>query len=452
MALKRLTWKAPSVETVSTSLTYIALTGALLAPLATASPRLPPAVEARVTTASPPDAPAVKAKATPSSRQVEAPDLPAGIAGAPVTPAVATEGAETARELRELPPAPIAEVRSRLKAVRAKDVTTKPAPPESHTPETADVRITEIDATRKPDDDKPVKTAKLETPAPRANAPAAAAPAAAPEAAPAEPTTWTDTDIAAALKECVRLLAPINAEVEVNIAMRKGQCGTPAPILLKSVGASPKLTFQPAVEVNCQMAVALGEWARDTLQPAARDAYDSEVKSIVGGSGYSCRNRYGLAGERLSEHALANAIDIGGFALANGKIVKVTAGWGATARDRIAAAKVSNQKADIPATKPDEKSSAASAIKSEKSTQRASLKETDLRTSAAKGKDAKPTVTDAKVVEIDGTTTPDGRFLRRLHKGACETFGTVLGPEANEAHRDHFHFDLKARKRRAVCQ
>ena len=43
-------------------------------------------------------------------------------------------------------------------------------------------------------------------------------------------------------------------------------------------------------------------------------------------------------------------------------------------------------------------------------------------------------------------------FLRRLHKGACGTFGTVLGPEANEAHRDHFHFDLAARRRNAFCE
>jgi len=28
----------------------------------------------------------------------------------------------------------------------------------------------------------------------------------------------------------------------------------------------------------------------------------------------------------------------------------------------------------------------------------------------------------------------------------------VLGPEANEAHRDHFHFDLAARKRNAFCE
>lgn len=34
-----------------------------------------------------------------------------------------------------------------------------------------------------------------------------------------------------------------------------------------------------------------------------------------------------------------------------------------------------------------------------------------------------------------------GAALRNLHKAACGPFGTVLGPDANAAHRDHFHFD-----------
>ena len=52
----------------------------------------------------------------------------------------------------------------------------------------------------------------------------------------------------------------------------------------------------------------------------------------------------------------------------------------------------------------------------------------------------------------EAAKSAEGRFLRRLHKGACGTFGTVLGPEANEAHRDHFHFDLAHRRNGAFCQ
>jgi hypothetical protein len=41
-------------------------------------------------------------------------------------------------------------------------------------------------------------------------------------------------------------------------------------------------------------------------------------------------------------------------------------------------------------------------------------------------------------------------FLRKAHDGACEIFGTTLGPEANEAHKNHFHLDMKDR-RRPLC-
>lgn len=33
-------------------------------------------------------------------------------------------------------------------------------------------------------------------------------------------------------------------------------------------------------------------------------------------------------------------------------------------------------------------------------------------------------------------------FLRFVHDGACRQFTTVLGPEADSYHRDHFHLDL----------
>lgn len=35
-----------------------------------------------------------------------------------------------------------------------------------------------------------------------------------------------------------------------------------------------------------------------------------------------------------------------------------------------------------------------------------------------------------------------GRFLRRLHAGACEWFDVVLGPDYNAAHADHLHLDM----------
>lgn len=41
----------------------------------------------------------------------------------------------------------------------------------------------------------------------------------------------------------------------------------------------------------------------------------------------------------------------------------------------------------------------------------------------------------------DAENTPNGAFLRDVHKSACRYFGTVLGPEYNAAHANHFHLD-----------
>lgn len=34
------------------------------------------------------------------------------------------------------------------------------------------------------------------------------------------------------------------------------------------------------------------------------------------------------------------------------------------------------------------------------------------------------------------------QFLRRIHESACKRFPTVLGPNYNAAHKDHFHLDM----------
>ncbi len=45
-----------------------------------------------------------------------------------------------------------------------------------------------------------------------------------------------------------------------------------------------------------------------------------------------------------------------------------------------------------------------------------------------------------------------GATLKRLHKTACGPFGTVLGPNANRAHADHFHFDTAKHRGGAYCR
>jgi hypothetical protein len=54
------------------------------------------------------------------------------------------------------------------------------------------------------------------------------------------------------------------------------------------------------------------------------------------------------------------------------------------------------------------------------------------------------TLADGRQIDIAthwSGTTAEGRFLRRVHAGACRYFRAVLGPAYNAAHRDHFHLD-----------
>ena len=51
--------------------------------------------------------------------------------------------------------------------------------------------------------------------------------------------------------------------------------------------------------------------------------------------------------------------------------------------------------------------------------------------------------------------SPGGKtdFLRAAHHSACKLFNTVLGPEANNAHLNHFHLDMAERiKNTKICE
>ncbi len=45
-----------------------------------------------------------------------------------------------------------------------------------------------------------------------------------------------------------------------------------------------------------------------------------------------------------------------------------------------------------------------------------------------------------------------GKLMRQLHRGACGPFGTVLGPEADRFHKDHFHFDTARYRSGTYCR
>ena len=373
-------------------------------------------------------------------------------------------------------------------------VTPPPAPAEQQMPVDAETKTHAAPVSRtkeaqtpppnasvkKADSKSSKKISAIAPPEPPKASPVATEPK--PDAVQAEapkPQTWSDAEMLAALRECVRLLAPIASEVEIAPAVRHAQCGTPAPVLVKRIGSgADKVEISPPAVLNCPMVVALHTWVENTLQPAAREALGKPIVRLRNASGYVCRARNGhpLGTDRLSEHALANAIDIAGFVAGDGRTVDVARFWGPTARDRreaerTAAARAKDAK-KTPIEMTEEKSAPPAPLQTNKkisliahrsqdppATVDRDAKSSRKTAALARSKAISDVSADPKAIpapptpaNADISKSAEASFLRRLHKGACGVFGTVLGPEANELHRDHFHFDLASRRHSALCQ
>ncbi|MDP3460362.1 MAG: extensin family protein [Hyphomonas sp.] len=124
--------------------------------------------------------------------------------------------------------------------------------------------------------------------------------------------------------------------------------------------------YSATLSMTCWQTASLYMWERHVARPAAVEIFGSPIARIETYGSFSCRNIAGS--DRKSEHALANAIDISGFRLKDGRLINVETHW-------------------------------------------------------ANGGN-------------------EGKFLERVHKGACRIFSVTLGPEYNAAHADHFHFDM----------
>ncbi len=335
--------------------------------------------------------------------------------------------------------------------------------------------------------------------------------------------------------------------------VKKGRCGAPAPVRLVSIGKENPVRFVPAPTVSCSMLVPLKRWIDKGLQRRAARYLDTRVTEVAIMSSYSCRTRYGRKGAKMSEHAFANALDIGGFRLADGTRVSVLTDWGPTRRD--IAAQVAKQKAALAAKQkaaaakqapaaapqparawtsstqaaakrpgaglppvrirrpswrsPEDQALATARLQLEQPargtrqntkqrTVRAPAPNTTPNTAKAAPDRASPSIVpplptrrplrqsvrrrinvkNAAPQPLDralrspsvpplrqfakppyrlggpkpSSSAPRARFLRGIHQSACRIFGTTLGPEANEAHRNHFHFDMFPRRNGGYCE
>jgi len=314
---------------------------------------------------------------------------------------------------------------------------------------------------------------------------------------------WTSAEVDAAKAACDKLLKDTAIDYEPLPPIKEGICGAPAPILVKSIGSDPKVAIDPPATITCRLAAGLFAWLKDKVQPEAKDKLGTEVVKLHNATSYACRNRYGGANTPLSEHALANALDVSDFVFASGAHVTVLDAW----------PKVVTASADSDTPKPSRAATVASSImkvsqavtptslpaaarqsavfltrikanpfemptlpkqaKPPKATpsvpvasagESANAKSNPFVAPAAAG----PSVPDASPPAPQQDASPPGAasqdaapkqtlaeresiFIKDVHDDACLVFGTTLGPEANDAHKNHFHLDMKARRHAGLC-
>jgi hypothetical protein len=144
-------------------------------------------------------------------------------------------------------------------------------------------------------------------------------------------------------------------------------CGTERPYELKAVD-NGRVQLKPAALLRCPMIPQVERWIRDSVTPAARYYFRSELAEISVAGSYSCRPMNHVSGAKLSEHGYANALDVSGFTLTDGRKISIKRAWNGDPQEQA--------------------------------------------------------------------------FLRAARRGACEHFTTVLSPDYDRNHHDHFHVDL----------
>jgi hypothetical protein len=103
-------------------------------------------------------------------------------------------------------------------------------------------------------------------------------------------------------------------------------CGALRPFMV-TAAAQGLVQLRPAALVRCPMVPAIDRWLEHVVVPGARYHLGIQVVELRLAASYSCRPMNNVDGANLSEHGHANAVDVSGFVLADGRVVNVKSGW-----------------------------------------------------------------------------------------------------------------------------
>lgn len=104
-----------------------------------------------------------------------------------------------------------------------------------------------------------------------------------------------------------------------------GGCGGEDLVRLEAIVLSPtqRVSLKPAAILRCTMAAAVADWIRTDMVPLAA-TLGTTISELDNFDSFECRGRNRVQGAKLSEHGLANALDVRGLKFANGNTLSLT--------------------------------------------------------------------------------------------------------------------------------
>ena len=140
-----------------------------------------------------------------------------------------------------------------------------------------------------------------------------------------ERESWRDASERACYSE--KLVVPSYFQAPAKEIDGRGACGIELPLKVNAFEGGIVAVTGGDVVLGCMMTWSMENCIRKSVQPAAMRRFGMPVTEVLTMGTYSCRTRNNVHGEKLSEHAFANAFDVAGFRLANGTTIRVKSDW-----------------------------------------------------------------------------------------------------------------------------
>jgi hypothetical protein len=108
---------------------------------------------------------------------------------------------------------------------------------------------------------------------------------------------------------CLSRLPTLGVVYKTLPPMNPGEsCNVDMPLEVSSIGSG--VSIAPKLILSCRVAEGLALWMKNSVIPAASADLSAIPNKLPNAQSYVCRTRYNNPGEKVSEHAHANAIDV----------------------------------------------------------------------------------------------------------------------------------------------